>query len=63
MTVALLWMLISVSGCGYNCTGSAVTLSHFVKLEECERVRRLVVTMNNAKLSAQCIQAEVVVVK
>jgi hypothetical protein len=61
MTTALLWILISVSGHGYNGSGSATNLGYFVKLEECERVRRHVVNINSARLSAQCIQAEVVV--
>lgn len=71
MTVALLWLLISMSD-GSRSDGITTNLGYFVKEAECEKVKAATLKLgaNGGPISgysydakAVCVQAEVVVVK
>lgn len=64
MTVALLWMLLTVSDGDHN-RGNTYVAGYFVKQSECEKIKADIVRLggNFQHVVATCSQAEVVVVK
>lgn len=58
MTEMLVWLLINVpTGLHFNSAQPAVTVARFARVEECERVRKVLTDAGNGKL--MCIQARV----
>jgi hypothetical protein len=64
MNTILVWLLISLpgEGPGYYSNVPTTTVAEFATLDECERVRRTIMTQQNrhATQALMCIQAKVI---